>query len=312
MGGIPKLLGALTAASLSVVAMQATAQIIAWPGVSDPVEIIYDDQAVPHIYAANKLDAAFAQGFAHAEQRFWQMDYTRRAASGTLGEMLGQAALSNDIQLRTLGLRRAAWETFSQLPADMRARLQAYANGVNAWLATNELPPEYGVLELSSADPWTPVDSVVVGKILAFQLSFDLDIDATIALGTYQAVGEIAGFDGTALFFEDTYRSAPPDDRVTVPGFLDSIGGVGKSATVPAADALKSSNVQTIDPQTVAALKDLKSRLSQNPWLEQSLRPAEKETGSNWWMVDAAHSANGSAMIAFRSSFGTGYTSHLA
>ncbi|NIQ97974.1 MAG: penicillin acylase family protein, partial [Desulfuromonadales bacterium] len=98
--------------------------------------------------------------------------------------------------------------------------LQAYADGVNNCLDSNPLPPEYLGLELSHVQPWTPVDSLAEAKLLAFQLSFDLDIDATIDFLTYQAVGAIAGFDGATLYFEDVFRSQPRDGRVTAPGFL--------------------------------------------------------------------------------------------
>src|SRR5690606_2204731 len=127
---------------------------------------------------------------------FFQMDTLRRGASGTVAELVGAAGLAQDIQVRTLGLRRAAWETWAKYPAELRGQLTAYAHGVNAWLATHPLPVEYGALELTSADPWTPVDSVVIGKLLAYQLSFDLEIDYTIRLGAYQQAGAAAGFDG--------------------------------------------------------------------------------------------------------------------
>src|SRR5690606_22157970 len=93
----------------------------------------------------------------------------------------------------------------------------------------NPLPPEYGALQLTHADPWTPVDSLCVGKGLAFQLSFDLDIDPTINLGAYQQAGQAGGFDGSVLYFGDTHRIAPADDRVSVPGFVP--GGAAAAST---------------------------------------------------------------------------------
>ena len=88
------------------------------------------------------------------------------------------AALPSDIQLRTLGLRRAA--TLSQLEMSARAAeiLEAYAAGVNAWVGSNPLPPEYGGLEITQFEPWTALDSIAVAKLLAFGLSFELDVDA--------------------------------------------------------------------------------------------------------------------------------------
>jgi len=122
----------------------------------------------------------------HARDRFFQMDLTRRKVSGTLSELVGASQLASDVQTRTLGLRRASWATLNAMSDDSRGWLKAYANGVNFWLSTQPLPPEYGALQLSRADPWTPLDTVIVGKALAFQLSFDLDIDRTIQFGAFQ------------------------------------------------------------------------------------------------------------------------------
>ena len=146
-------------------------------------------------------------------------------------ELLGSSALSSDVQFRNLGLGRAALTSWQALGDETKAVLQSYANGVNTYLAHNPLPFEYSVLELTSTDPWTPMDSILIGKGLGatFSLGFG-DVDNTIALGTYQAFGAALGFDGVALFFNDTFRVQPPDDRVTAPDFLASIGGIGQSS----------------------------------------------------------------------------------
>jgi len=212
-------LGLVCSIAIACAAAPAFADTIVAPALSAPGKITYDSAGMPTIQASNDNDAAFLQGYAHAQYRFFQMDLTRRAVSGNLAALVGASQLANDVQARTLGLRRAAEKTWIALSDDMRGWLTAYAAGVNFWLASHALPPEYGALDLAHADPWTPVDSIAVGKGLAFQLSFDLDIDATIKLGAYQASGKAAGYDGVALFFGDVRRAAPPDDRVTVPGF---------------------------------------------------------------------------------------------
>ena len=86
-------------------------------------------------YAATENDAAFLQGYAQARDRFFQMDFSRRGASGTVAELVGSAGLANDVQLRALGLRRAAYATYQQLSSETKGWLSAYANGVNFWLA---------------------------------------------------------------------------------------------------------------------------------------------------------------------------------
>ena len=73
------------------------------------------------------------------------------------------------------------------------------------------MPPEYVPLELTSFEPWTPVDSLAIGKLIEFGSSFDLDVELTEILLTYQGAGAMLGFDGQALFFEDLFRSQPFD-----------------------------------------------------------------------------------------------------
>ena len=135
------------------------------------------------------------------------------------------------MQLRAIGLHRAAARSLPALSDDARAVLAAYADGVNAWVAGNPLPPEYGALSLTSVRPWTALDSVAVGKLQAFGLSFDLDIELTTALLGYQQAGQAAGFDGTALFFQDLWRAEPFTDASTVPDASQAAGrGGGRRA----------------------------------------------------------------------------------
>ncbi|MDX1569077.1 MAG: penicillin acylase family protein [Xanthomonadales bacterium] len=263
------------------------------PGLKGPVTVFTPATSIPSVVATNELDAAFMQGYLHARDRFFQMDFNRRAASGTLAELVGSAALSSDIQLRTLGIRRSAWESYAASSSSTRAVLQAYANGVNAWLSSNPLPPEYGALELSAADPWNPVDSIAIGNVAQFQLSADLEeVDFTVNIGTYQGVGEVVGFDGTALFFEDTHRPAPPDDRVTLPGFIQSIGGLGKAE----AKSL-SANFPRLDDSRIELARNLSEQYHSNPILGPLMRK-ERDVGSNWWLLSGDVTDTGFPIIA--------------
>src|SRR5690554_2031175 len=123
------------------------------PALSAPATVSFDAEGIPLIQGAHDNDVAFLQGWAHARDRFFQMDLTRRSASGTLAELVGASVLEDDVQARTIGLRRAAVRTWNAMDADTRGWIKAYADGVNFWLAGNELPPEYGALELSRAAP---------------------------------------------------------------------------------------------------------------------------------------------------------------
>src|SRR5918993_3374278 len=187
------------------------------PGLHFPASVIRDVEGIAHIVAADQHDLFFLQGWVHATDRMFQMDVTRRQASGTLAELLGAGALPSDVEARTIGLRRAAERGLPVQSAEGRAALEAYAAGVNAWIGSNPAPAQYTALQLTRIAPWSAVDSLVIGKAIAFNLSFDLDIDLTVAAQTYQAVGAQAGFDGAAAFAEDLFRSQPFSDASTVP-----------------------------------------------------------------------------------------------
>jgi penicillin amidase len=104
-------------------------------------ELVVDRNGVTHVFAAHEDDLYFLQGWVHARDRFFQMDQNRRLASGTLAELLGPDALASDVELRTVGLRRAAERSLAALLPGTRAALAAYARGVNAWLAANPCRP---------------------------------------------------------------------------------------------------------------------------------------------------------------------------
>ena len=140
-------------------------------GLKAPVEIVRDRYGVPHIYAGSVADAYFALGFVHAQDRLWQMEMNRRIGSGRLSEALGPATLDADKFLRTLGVRRAAEATLKSLNAETRSQLDAYAAGVNAFLAqrSGPLPPEF-LLTGVKPEPWTSADSLAWVKMMAWDL----------------------------------------------------------------------------------------------------------------------------------------------
>jgi penicillin amidase len=260
-------------------------------GLRHPVRVIRDRLGIPHVYALNDHDAFFTNGYVEAQDRFFQMDVSRRQASGTLAELLGprpgDQVLSTDVFLRTLGLRRAAERSAAAYPAWVLADLQAYADGVNAWLARNELPPEYAALELTKASvpAWTPLDSITIGKLIAFGLSFDSgDLRNTQLLLTYGAVGSALGFDGTKLFFDDVMRSEPFDHTVSIPPGTTS----GPLTKRPGA----SRGGPPIDSEELRAAEGFVRSAG-----SLSLGRPE-QAGSNWWLVSGVKSATGVPLLA--------------
>lgn len=139
-------------------------------GLQAPVEVIRDRWGIPHIYAQTEEDAFFAEGYVHAQDRLWQMELGRRAARGTLAEVLGSSALPGDRLARTLGFARAAEAEWAQMDAEGRAALEAYSRGVNAYLAApDRLPLEFRLLGLVP-DPWRPEDTLAWARLLAWCL----------------------------------------------------------------------------------------------------------------------------------------------
>ncbi len=262
------------------------------PGLHTPASVTRDVDGIAHIAANNEHDLLFLQGWVHAGDRLFQMDVTRRQASGTLAELLGQAALAGDVQTRTIGLRRAAERSLPAQSAEARAALSAYAEGVNAWVASHPLPAQYGALQLTRFAPWTPVDSLVIAKAIAFSLSFDLDTDLTVIAQTYRAAGAAAGFDGDALFSQDLFRTQPFSDAATVPDAGNR--RVHADATARVERAVTRAGSAEV---AVKLAKEYQARVERVPLLAQAADRAFT-LGSNEWAISGRHTATGRPILA--------------
>jgi penicillin amidase len=152
---------------------------LALAGLSAPVEVVRDQEGVPHIFAGTADDLYMALGFVHAQDRLWQMELQRRTGQGRLSEIFGERTFTTDVFLRTLDLYGHAERSLAGLPAETRSALEAYARGVNAFLNRPlgrlelRLPPELLLLR-HEPEPWRPADSAVIAKLMALQLSMNL------------------------------------------------------------------------------------------------------------------------------------------
>ncbi len=164
----------LSAALLGIAAFIACSPAALNPqglqGLTSSVSITKDQWGVPHIRAKTDLDAFYAQGFIHAQDRLWQMELNRRIGAGRLSEILGSSALEQDKFLRTWGFYKAAETAYPALEPRSKATLEAYAAGVNAFITQGNYPIEFGLLGVKP-EPWKPTDSLVWAKMLAFDLS---------------------------------------------------------------------------------------------------------------------------------------------
>ncbi len=241
--------------SASLPAARAVGRI---PGLSMPVSVRFNADGVPWIKAGNDLDAAAALGFVHARDRMFQMELGRRIGSGTLAALAGKSALTLDEFTRTLGLRRRAAADYALLPPHTKALLLAYARGVNAEIAARGrwIAPE--CLLFGRPGPWTPVDSLLWGKVMTLYLS-----------GNYrQELARLA------------LRGTLPAAMIASlwPAQAEPPGPQAKLAATPGLTRL------------AAALVPLVPRFG-----DAFVGPA---TASNEWAVDGAHSVTGAPLLA--------------
>src|SRR4051794_17879096 len=161
---------------------------LALPGLSGKVDVLRDDHGIPTIYADTPEDLFFAQGYVHAQERFWEMDFRRHLTSGRLAELFGAGQVDTDRYLRTMGWRHVAEREWDLISPESRRYLQDYANGVNAWLRDHsgaDASLEYAVLGLSNGGyriaPWDPVDSLAWLKAMAWDLRGNMVDEVTRA-----------------------------------------------------------------------------------------------------------------------------------
>jgi len=143
-------------------------------GLREGAEVIRDRWGVPHIYASNLYDLAFAIGYTQGQDRLWQMEVNRRAACGTLAELLGEQALEIDRMTRRIGFRRAAERDWRDADAEERAVLEAYSAGINAFIARAKMPLEFTIVRSRPA-PWEPTDSLAFGRLFGWALAGNWD-----------------------------------------------------------------------------------------------------------------------------------------
>lgn len=193
------------------------------PGLHADSEILADSHGVPHIFSADRHDVFFALGWLHASERLFQMDFARRAGRGALAAAIGASGLANDRYVRTLGVARVAEAEYQAASPALKAVLDAYADGVNAWLAVRDrpLPPEYTLLMLEPG-PWRGADSLVVAKMMALMLTGNWQREAARAalLKTLPAAA--------AAFLMPLESGGPAGDGV---GRLSPFGPLGQGAS---------------------------------------------------------------------------------
>jgi penicillin amidase len=190
VGGLAALLVALAAIAAGIAyallrnTVPSPSGALSIAGLSAPVEVVRDREGVPHVSARTTDDLFCALGFLHAQDRLWQMELTRRAGQGRLSEMFGDYTFTTDVFLRTLDLYGHAERSQAALSPEIRNSLEAYTRGVNAFIGRKtgllepRLPPEFLLLR-HEPEPWRVADSLVIAKMMALNLSTNLNHEMT-------------------------------------------------------------------------------------------------------------------------------------
>ena len=193
-------------------------------GLTGPAVVMFDAWAIPAISAETELDALRVQGFVHASDRLWQMELFQRVARGRLAELFGPAALEADRLMRTLDVWSAAGRELEDVTAADRALLEAYAEGVNARIASwrGAWPPEFVILGIEP-QPWSSQAAVSIGRIMSLDLSdWRAELNRMSALATLDAAHRRALGAGYPAWgptiLQDTLRSGTAPPRLAVAG----------------------------------------------------------------------------------------------
>jgi penicillin amidase len=265
------------------------------PGLTQPVTVARDDHGIPQLYGHTLADLMEAQGYVSAQDRFFEMDVRRHLTAGRLSELFGSQTLETDEYIRTLGWRRTAAKEMALLQPRTREALQAYADGVNAYLDTHaptQISVEYSLLALSGVnddpEPWTPVDSLSWLQAMAWDLRGNMDDEVDRVL-------DLPGHSRRQV--EQLY---PAYDDSAHPPIVEQGGGVVRGAyrqhlprAIPRAVPLEARRA-AYDAGARAVLRRVSQGLAGVP------APFGRGggLGSNSWVVDGQHSSTGAPLLA--------------
>jgi penicillin amidase len=259
-------------------------------GLKGPVEVVFDGYAVPHVYARDPDDAWFAAGVLHARERLWQMELYRRVTAGRLSEVLGEATLAVDKRFLTLNLRAAAEAEWQRASPEVKAALERYAAGVNEWIGSvqgRRRPVEMQLLGITPA-PWTPTDTLAVGRLLAWRLAENHQSELVRA-AIAQKLGPDAARQLSGRYPADAptvLESAPNPAQTPVEGAAPAAGGAvvlpSPRATQPAP-----ARGQLVDATAAVWPAGLE-------WLH----PMAKRGNSNNWVLAGSRTSTGRPLLA--------------
>jgi penicillin amidase len=256
-----------------------------------PVDVLRDARGVPTVVAETSHDLFYAQGFVHAQDRFWEMDVRRHITAGRLSEMFGDSQVETDAFVRTMGWRRVAEQELGLLDPETRSALQAYADGVNAYLAERsptQVSLEYAALAATAPgyeiEPWSPADSVSWLKAMAWDLRGNLEEETGRA-----QLAPIVRTRISQLYPPYPYERHAPIVRT---------GAVVDGQWTPRAEVVRRESQEASSSLRPAVDRLLQDAREQVRGLDEWLGPYGPGVGSNSFAVTGDRSATGGALLA--------------
>jgi penicillin G amidase len=247
------------------------------PGLSAEATIERDAHGVPVITGRTRVDVAFATGFAHAQDRFFQMDLSRRFAAGELAELFGAAALTHDTRVRRFGFRAVARRVIEVSPAEERGVIEAYTHGINAGLASLATRPWEYLLLRATPREWLPEDSVLVVHSMWWQLQYSALTGEIDRRRLERAAAAAAGGDAAHELITFVYAGHSEWDT---PNYSADARCVNAACAQPGVQSRPFPALLRFAP----------------PAAEEA--PDEGKPGSNNWVVAGIHTRSGVALIA--------------
>ncbi|MGM7670767.1 penicillin acylase family protein [Microbacterium sp. A93] len=270
-------------------------------GLEAPATVQRDELGVPTITADSTHDLFYAQGFVHAQDRFFEMDFRRHVTAGRVAEMFGESQAGTDMFLRTLGWRDVAEQEVEALDETTRAYYDAYADGVNAYLASNdgaELSLEYAVLGIQNpeyeVEPWEPADSVAWLKAMAWDLRTNIEDETERALLVAQVGDDTAPADSMSML-EQLYPTYPFDKNPVIVPTISTV-----PALEPETDAEPASFNLSSEDEAQAAVTTIEWEEAGSVIEAASLLLGDvgEGIGSNSWVVSGSLTESGMPLLA--------------
>lgn len=268
-------------------------------GLTAEVSVQRDAQGIPTITADSSHDLFYAQGFVHAQDRFFEMDFRRHVTSGRVAEMFGESQVATDSFLRTLGWREVAEAEVEAMDDTTLGYYEAYADGVNAYLESHsgaDMSLEYAVLGIQNPDyapePWEPADSVAWLKAMAWDLRTNIEDETDRALLTAE-LEQDATPEEAQTTIDQLYPGYPFDENPVIVPKISTVDPVGTD-TAPAyspgsADNELEQAVTTIQWAEASTVVEAASLL---------IGDVGEGIGSNSWVVSGSLTESGMPLLA--------------